>query len=140
MGRGAGETLRSEWKTKKNNVPMADEMEVQWVILIFTLRDFWDPDSRGGKNTNENQREREKERERKGRSVGNIITCRAARPPLQPVPGLAREGEGEPQKATGGAAALLASQGKPLLGEKLEKTRVRGGRNPFFCINLMLHF
>lgn len=51
-------------RQSKNNVPMADEMEVQWVILIFTLRDFWDPDSRGGKNTNENQREREKEREK----------------------------------------------------------------------------
>lgn len=58
---------------------MADEMEVQWVILICTLRDFWDPDSRGGKNTNANQRERERKRERNGRSVGNITTCRVAR-------------------------------------------------------------
>lgn len=111
---------------------MADEMEVQWVILIFTLRDFWDPDSRGRKNTNENQREREREKERKGRSVGNIITCRAARPSLQPVPGMARAGEGELQKATGGAAA---NQGQPSLGEKLEKMRAREGRNPFLCRN-----
>lgn len=57
---------------ERSEVPMADEMEA-WggVILICTLRDFWDPDSRGGKNTKENQREREKKkRERKGTSVG----------------------------------------------------------------------
>lgn len=49
-----------------------------------------------GKNTNENQREREKERERKrkGRSVGNVVTHRAARPWLQPAPGVARAGKG----------------------------------------------
>jgi len=106
MGRGSGETPRSEWKTKKNNVPMSDEMEVQWVILIFTLRDFWDPDSRGRKNTNENQREREKER--KGRSVGDIVTCRAARPRLQPAPGVGREGKGSCRREQEGPGVTFA--------------------------------
>lgn len=50
------------------------------VILICTLRDFWDPDSRGGKNTKENQREREKKKKREKRDISGVISQQAGLP------------------------------------------------------------
>lgn len=91
------ETLRAEWQRGEKDVPMAGEMEVQWVILICTLRDFWDPDSRGGgKYKWKAKRKREKE---KREISANVTTCRAARL-LQPAPRGA--GQREVQKAQEG--------------------------------------
>lgn len=50
------------------------------VILICTLRDFWDPDSRGGKNTKENQREREKKKKREKRDISGVTWQQAGLP------------------------------------------------------------
>lgn len=68
---------------------------LQWVILIFTLRDFWDPDSRGREKYNEKQRERKRE---KGHQWVTSYHARA------PVPRGARGGQGMLQKATEGVA------------------------------------
>lgn len=101
------------------------------VILICTLRDFWDPDSRGGKNTKENQREREKKKKEreKGHQWGDIATGRAATAPLPPWLG----GSGGWQEVAGGGRRVTATQGAASLGEELQKRRVRGGKVPVFA-------
>lgn len=81
---------------------------------------------------------RERERKTKGRSVGNIVTCRAARSRLPPVPVVARDGEGEPQKTTGGVAATLPTRGNPAWREA-RKDESEGRKTSSLRFAGMLH-
>lgn len=59
-GEGKGARGRGlDGKQKESDVQMGWRWQV---ILICTLRDFWDPDSRGGKNTNQRERKRKREK------------------------------------------------------------------------------
>lgn len=51
------------WMENRKRATCRWQMGWRWqVILICTLRDFWDPDSRGGKNTNQRERKRKREK------------------------------------------------------------------------------